>query len=196
MISIIVYQEDILVLTSSSFYQDDILVLTSSSFNDHLRQLGNIFKWLHHNNLQDNAKKLTFCALETKYFGFILTREGIKPQQQKVNAILQIAPPHNIEQVGSFIGGMLNYYKAMIPCKTPSFYHCLLHLPRRMSNLNGQQNINKPSTHSKIHSLAKLSSPTWTSPFPSKSTPTPQNTKLDLSLPKRQATCILFKETY
>jgi hypothetical protein len=96
-------------------YQDDILVLTSSSFDDHLQQLINVFKWLHHNKLQVNAKKLTFCALETKYFGFILTRQGIKPQQQKVNAILQIAPPCHIEQVGSFIG-MLNYYKAMIPC--------------------------------------------------------------------------------
>jgi hypothetical protein len=115
MISIIVYQEDILVLISGSFYQDNILVLTSSSFDDHLQQLVNVFKWLHHNNLQVNAKRLTFCALETKYFGFILTREGIKPQQQKVNAILQIAPPHHVEQVGSFIG-MLNYNKAMIPC--------------------------------------------------------------------------------
>jgi hypothetical protein len=61
-------------------YQDNILVLTSSSFDDHLRQLGNIFKWLHCNNLQVNAKKSSFCALDTKYLGFILTREGIKPQ--------------------------------------------------------------------------------------------------------------------
>jgi hypothetical protein len=64
-------------------YQDDILVLTSGSFDDHLRQLGNVFKQLHHNNLQVNAKKSSFCTLETEYLGFILTREGIKPQQQK-----------------------------------------------------------------------------------------------------------------
>jgi hypothetical protein len=53
--------------------------------------------------------------LETEYLGFILTREGIKPQQQKVNAILQVAPPCNVKQVRSFVG-MLNHYKAMIPC--------------------------------------------------------------------------------
>jgi hypothetical protein len=53
--------------------------------------------------------------LETEYLGFILTREGIKPQQQKVNAILQVAPPCKVKQVRSFIG-MLNHYKAMIPC--------------------------------------------------------------------------------
>jgi hypothetical protein len=51
--------------------------------------------------------------LETEYLGFILTREGIKPQQQKVNAILQVAPPRNVKQVRSFVG-MLNHYKAMI----------------------------------------------------------------------------------
>jgi hypothetical protein len=95
-------------------YQDDILVLTSGSFDDHLRQLGNVFKQLHHNNLQVNAEKSSFCALETEYLGFILTREGIKPQQQKVNAILQVAPPRNVKQVRSFVG-MLNHYKAMIP---------------------------------------------------------------------------------
>jgi hypothetical protein len=94
---------------------DDILVLTSGSFDNHLRQLENVFKWLHRNNLQVNAKKSSFCALETEYLGFILTREGIKPQQQKVNAILQVALPCNVKQVPSFVG-MLNHYKAMIPC--------------------------------------------------------------------------------
>jgi hypothetical protein len=80
-------------------YQDDILVLTSGSFDDHLRQLENVFKWLHCNNLQVNAKKSSFCALETEYLGFILMREGIKLQQQKVSAILQDTPLHNVKQV-------------------------------------------------------------------------------------------------
>ncbi len=93
-------------------HQDDILVLTSSSFDDHLRQLGNVFAWLHHNNLQVNAQKLSFCALDTKYLGFILTREGIKLLQQKVNAILQVPLPCNDKQVGSFVS-MLNHYKAI-----------------------------------------------------------------------------------
>jgi hypothetical protein len=77
-------------------YQDNILILTSGSFDDHLWQLGTVFKWLHHNNLQVNTKKSSFCALETEYLGFILTREDIKLQQQKVIR-------------------MLNHYKAMIP---------------------------------------------------------------------------------
>jgi hypothetical protein len=37
-------------------------------------------------------------------------REGIKLQQQKVSAILQDTPLHNVKQVWSFVG-MLNHYK-------------------------------------------------------------------------------------
>jgi hypothetical protein len=44
-----------------------------------------------------------------------LTRKGTKPQQPKVNAILQVTPPHNVKQVRSFIS-MLNHYNAMIHC--------------------------------------------------------------------------------
>ncbi len=60
-------------------YQDNILVLTSGSFDDHLRQLENVFKWL----FKSMPIKSSFCALETEYLGFILMREGIKPQQQR-----------------------------------------------------------------------------------------------------------------
>jgi hypothetical protein len=44
-------------------YQDNILVLTSGSFDDHLRQLENVFKWLHHNNLQVNANKIKLLCI-------------------------------------------------------------------------------------------------------------------------------------
>ena len=80
-------------------YQDDILILTTGSLDKHLDTLCQVFDILAKNNLQVNAQKSSFCALETEYLGFILTREGIKPQQRKVDAILQVAPPKNVHQV-------------------------------------------------------------------------------------------------
>ncbi len=135
---------------------------------NHLWQLGNIFKWLHHNNLQVHTKKSSFCTLKIKYLGFILTREGIELQQQKVNAILQVAQPCNVKQVWSFIG-MLSHYKAMIP-------HCS-HLLTLLTALTKKK--------IKFEWTTELSSPTRTSPFPSTSTLMPQNSKSDPSLPKR-----------
>jgi hypothetical protein len=58
--------------------------------------------------------------------------------------------------------------------------------------LNGQQNINMPSTHSKIPLLVKLSSPTQTSPFPSKSTLTPQNTNQISNKPTQKDKSLAF----
>jgi hypothetical protein len=54
-------------------------------------------------------KKLTFYTLEIEYLGYILTRDGIKPQSNKVQAILAIQPPTNDKQLRHFLG-MVQYY--------------------------------------------------------------------------------------
>ncbi len=48
--------------------------------------------------LKVNAEKSTFCALEIEYLGCVLTRDGIKPQSNKVQAILMIQSPTNVKQ--------------------------------------------------------------------------------------------------
>jgi hypothetical protein len=40
-----------------------------------------------------------FCAHKIEYLGYILTREGIKPQPKKVQAILALNPPNNIKEL-------------------------------------------------------------------------------------------------
>ena len=104
-----IYQEKM----SSLVYQDDILVMTNGTFQDHCQALRQVLDHLAANNLQVNAAKSSFCKPETEYLGFILTPEGIKPQQSKIDAILKIAPPRTVKQVQSFVG-MLNHYKEMI----------------------------------------------------------------------------------
>jgi hypothetical protein len=138
----------------------------------------------HHNNLQVNAKKSSFCALETKYLGFILTREGIKAQQQKVNAILQVALPCNTKQVQSFIG-MLNHYKAMIP-HCSHFLTLLIALTKMnikfewtMEHQQAFDSLENSLTCTVVHLQQCLQIPNQIHHYP-----------------KRKATCILFKETY
>jgi hypothetical protein len=53
---------------------------------------------------------LTFCALEIEYLGYILTRDGIKPQSNKVQAILAIQWPKNVKELRHFLG-MMQYYR-------------------------------------------------------------------------------------
>jgi hypothetical protein len=62
--------------------------------------------------LKVNAEKLTFCTLEIEYLRYILTRDGIKPQSNKVQAILAIQPPTNVKQLRHFLG-MVQYYRGL-----------------------------------------------------------------------------------
>jgi hypothetical protein len=54
--------------------------------------------------LKVNAEKSTFCALEIELLGYILIRDGIKPQSNKVQAILAIQPPTNVKELRHFLG--------------------------------------------------------------------------------------------
>jgi hypothetical protein len=64
---------------------------------------------LHDAGLKVNAAKSTFCAHEIVYLGYILSREGIKPQPMKVQVILMLNLPNNVEELRHFLG-MIQYY--------------------------------------------------------------------------------------
>ncbi len=83
-------------------YLDDLLCISRSSLEDHLNKLEEVLRPLCNAGLKVNADKLTFCALEIEYLGYILTRVGIKPQSNKVQAILAIQPPKNVRGTQTF----------------------------------------------------------------------------------------------
>ena len=93
-------------------YIDDLLVITKGSLNDHLDKLEQVFIQLRNAGLKVNATKSIFCAQETEYLGYILTRGGIKPQPKKVKAILALNPPNNIKELQQFLS-MVQYYRDM-----------------------------------------------------------------------------------
>jgi hypothetical protein len=90
-------------------YLDNLLCISRSSLEDHLKKLEEVLRRLCNTRLKVNAEKSTFCALEIEYLGYILTRDGIKPQSNKVQAILAIQPPQNVWELRHFLG-MLQYY--------------------------------------------------------------------------------------
>ncbi len=93
-------------------YTDSFLVIIKSSHDDHLDKLEQVFIWLGNAGLKVNAAKSFFCAQETEYLGYILTRGWIKPQPKKVQAILVLNPPSNVKELWQFLG-MVQYYRDM-----------------------------------------------------------------------------------
>jgi hypothetical protein len=65
-------------------YIDDLLCISKLSLEDHLDKLEVVLWQLCDAGLKVNAAKSTFCALEIEYLGYVLTRDGIKPQSNKV----------------------------------------------------------------------------------------------------------------
>jgi hypothetical protein len=80
-------------------YIVDLLAITIGSLDDHLDKLKQVFIRLRDAGLKINATKSVFCAQETEYLGYILTRGGIKPQLKKVQAILVLNLPNNVKEL-------------------------------------------------------------------------------------------------
>ncbi len=59
-----------------------------------------------------NAAKSFFCTHEIECLGYIPTREGIKPQPKKIQAILALNPPNNVKELRHFLS-MIQYYRDM-----------------------------------------------------------------------------------
>ncbi len=95
-------------------YIDDILIISKGTFLDHLKLLDEVLGRLVRNNLKIHLDKSKFFAYEAEFLGFVLSREGIKPQTKKIEAIQAFKPPTNVKQVRSLLG-FLNYYKNFIP---------------------------------------------------------------------------------
>ena len=85
------------------------MCITKGNLRDHVDKLEKVFIKLQDAGLKINADKSKFCTLETKFLGYILTRNGIKPQANKVQAILALNLPTNIKELCHFLG-MVQYY--------------------------------------------------------------------------------------
>ena len=89
-------------------FVDDTLI-TSESTTQHLEHLEELLARLERNNLTFNLSKSNFFEKETRFLGFILTTEGIKPDPEKIQGIMEFPPPKNVKQLRGFLG-LINFY--------------------------------------------------------------------------------------
>jgi hypothetical protein len=67
---------------------------------------------LRDSGLKVNVAKSSLCSHEIEYLGYILTREGIKTQPKKVQAILVLNLPNKVKELRHFLE-MVQYYRDM-----------------------------------------------------------------------------------
>lgn len=93
-------------------YLDDIIIF-STSLQEHLQRLEAVFKRLRKANLKIQLDKTEFLRSEISYLGHVITPEGVKPNPDKIQAILEYPIPTNTRQIKSFLG-LLGYYRRFI----------------------------------------------------------------------------------
>ena len=94
-------------------YLDDIIIFSASP-DEHLSHLRAVFNKIREHGLKMKLKKCNFFQTETKYLGFTINGEGIKPDPENVEAIREMAAPCNVREVRGFIG-TCSYYRRFIP---------------------------------------------------------------------------------
>ncbi len=82
----------------------------TSSLDDHLQKLRQILTRLRDAGLKVNAQKSKFCATEAEFLGYVLSTDGINPQQKEVQAIFALTPPTGFKDLHRFLG-MVQYYR-------------------------------------------------------------------------------------
>ena len=83
---------------------EDILILGKCSNDDHDVRLLTLLETAHMNNITLNAKKLNFKSTDCPFFGHNITLEALKIDPKKVEAILPMEVPTNINDPQSFLG--------------------------------------------------------------------------------------------
>ncbi|GKV35504.1 hypothetical protein SLEP1_g43762 [Rubroshorea leprosula] len=84
-------------------YVDD-LVVKSKRRDDHLNDLKVVFERLGKYQLKMNPLKCAFGVSSGKFMGFIMRHRGIEIDQSKIEAIVNMPPPKNLQKLKSLQG--------------------------------------------------------------------------------------------
>ena len=91
---------------------DDILVY-SSDWDQHLVHVRQTFEILRQHRFFVKTSKCAFGQQELEYLGHIITRKGVKVDENKIAAMVAWPRPTNISELRGFLG-LTGYYRKFV----------------------------------------------------------------------------------
>ncbi|MBW0581254.1 hypothetical protein O181_120969 [Austropuccinia psidii MF-1] len=85
----------------------------SKSEEEHVTHVSTVLSRLRANTPFDKVSKCLFHVSSKEYLGYVVSSEGLKMDQAKVQQILNWPPPRNLKAVQSFLG-FANFYRRFI----------------------------------------------------------------------------------
>jgi hypothetical protein len=93
-------------------YMDDILVI-GETLKEHNSKLRAVFQKLREFNLKVEPDKCEFLKDELNYLGHVVTAGGVKPDNEKIKAVVEFPTPRTQKDIKSFLG-LAGYYRKFI----------------------------------------------------------------------------------
>lgn len=94
---------------------DDIVVYGfEEDGSDHDKALRQLMFRARERNCRFNSEKFVVKTSEIPFYGHIISRDGVKPDPRKIEAITQMQPPEDAKQLTSFLG-LVNYLNKFSP---------------------------------------------------------------------------------
>ena len=94
-------------------YQDDVIVHGKTE-DEHDKRLEKVIKIIKDSGLRLNKKKSLFGQSSLKFLGHYISKDGVRPDPDKISAVLNMEPPTDISSLRRF-RGMVNHLGQYIP---------------------------------------------------------------------------------
>ena len=94
-------------------YMDDLLVFSKTE-EEHFRNLETVLERLKRNELYVSPKKCEFFQTEIDFLGFLVGRDGIRVNPEKVDVLKTWPKPKSLTELRSFLG-LLQFFRRFIP---------------------------------------------------------------------------------
>lgn len=94
-------------------YVDDFIIL-SATFEEHLALLRKVAERLKKASLSVSRKKSLFCHKKITFLGYVLADNGLSPNPDRVQPIMEYKRPTTVKELRRLIG-LIGWYRRFIP---------------------------------------------------------------------------------
>lgn len=93
-------------------YVDDVIIF-SDNLDSHMKHLECIFQRLRAANLTLQPSKCNFAATKVLYLGHVISKEGVRVDPKKTEAVESFPRPRNPKELRQFLG-LANFYRRFV----------------------------------------------------------------------------------